>query len=299
MVSEQIRGLVDLSRMRQALLSVAQPGLGALLAAQRMPSARTLVLGVVAASAGYLAVFSLNDVFDRDSDVEALEAGKGEFEGFDLDTAFERHPLAVGRLRHGIAVAWVASLAAIAILGAWMLNPWCVVLFGASVSLEWAYCSLRSRTWTKTLVSGVMVGIGGLAGWVAVAQISHRAAGFFVFLAAWEIAGRNIPNDLADLRADSAVGLRTVPTTFGPLVAGRAVAAGSAFTIASMPALGLAPVSLAFAFVAGVVFMTLPSLPLLTTPTPANAAQYFNRASLLPAVVFLVVFATFAIGGAA
>lgn len=292
MVPEQIRGLIDLSRMRQALLSVAQPGLGALIAAQRMPTTRTLVVGVVAASAGYLAVFSLNDVFDRESDVAALGAGKGEYEGFDLDTAYQRHPLAVGRLPHRVALLWIGLLGIVAITGAWALSPWCVALFGVSVSLEWVYCSLRSRTWTKTIVSGAMVGVGGLAGWVAVAPISMRAAGFFVFLCAWEIAGRNIPNDLADLVADTAVGLRTVPTTFGPQTAGRAIAAGSAFTIAVLPTLHLVPLGLVLALAAGVGLMTLPSLPLLSTPTPGNAARYFNRASLLPAAVFLVVLVT-------
>jgi hypothetical protein len=88
----------DLSRGRQALLSVTQPALGALLALGALPSARVLALGLVAATSGFLAVFSLNDLLDRKVDADALGAGKAQAEGFDIDTAFTRHPLAAGRI---------------------------------------------------------------------------------------------------------------------------------------------------------------------------------------------------------
>lgn len=298
MLVTTVHGLFDLARGRQALLSVAQPGLAALLALGGVPDSRTLLLGLGAATAGFLAVFSLNDVLDRRSDVEALRVGKGEYQGFDLDTAFERHPLAAGRLGLGFALAWVGALGTCAVLLAWALHPLCVAVFGASVSLEALYCSLRSRTWLKTLVSGVMVGLGGLAGWVAVAPLSPRALAVFGFLAVWEIAGRNIPNDLADVRADAAVSLTTVPTTFGPRVAGVAIAGGSALTIASVPLMQLPPVSLVASVVAGLMVMALPAMRLAIAPTPLAAARYFNTASLLPALVFAAVLATHLLGGA-
>jgi 4-hydroxybenzoate polyprenyltransferase len=293
------QGLLDLSRGRQALLSIAQPGLGAVLALGALPDSRTIALGLAAAGAGYLAVFSLNDVLDLRSDVEALKAGKGEFGGFDIDTAFDRHPVALGVLRLRLALAWVVGLAIVAVVLAWMLNPWCVAVFGVSVSLEALYCALRARTWAKTFISGIMVGLGGLAGWVAVAPLDARAYAFFAFLAAWEIAGRNLPNDLADLEADSAVGLRTVATTFGPRASSRAIAAGSALTtaIAAVMLVPLAPVNVAWGFLGAVVTMQIPSIELLRSPTPQQAAHYFNRASLLPALVFLMVVLSMAVRG--
>lgn len=291
------RGLFDLSRTRQALLSIAQPGLGALLAQRGIPPVRTVSLGLVAAASGYLAVFSLNDVFDQGSDSEALQAGKGDYEGFDLDTGFLRHPLAAGVLRRRAALIWVGALVTVALVTGWLLNPWCVALFGASVALEAAYCALRKRTWTKTFISGLMVGIGGLAGWVAVGKLTWLAAGFFGFLCAWEIAGRNLPNDLADVRADSAVGLATVATTFGPKTASRAVFAGSTLTFALIPALHLSLADVFASMAVGMVLMLRPSWRLLRIPTPAQAGAYFNRASLLPAVVFAIVLAACLIGG--
>ncbi|MCL4499046.1 MAG: ubiquinone biosynthesis protein UbiA, partial [Chloroflexi bacterium] len=57
-----LKAIFDLSRGKQALLSVAQPALGAILALGHLPDPRTLIIGATAATAGYLAVFSLNDL---------------------------------------------------------------------------------------------------------------------------------------------------------------------------------------------------------------------------------------------
>lgn len=288
-----LRALVDLSRMRQALLSVAQPALGALLALGAVPPARTVWLGLLAASCGYLAVFSLNDVLDRHVDRRSIWAGKDHFDGPDIDTAFVRHPLAHGDLTLALSWAWVLSLATVAVVGAWMLRPLCVALFAASVALEGLYCALRSVSPLKTLVSGAMVALGGLAGWVAVAPLSLKALSFFGFLAAWEIAGRNLPNDLADVAPDSRVGLRTVATVWGPKTSARAIAWGTVATIALVAAL---PATLVARIVGvGVAgwSMGLPALGLLHSPTSSRAGAYFNRASLLPALLFGVALLTF------
>lgn len=286
--------LFDLSRGRQALLSVAQPALGACLALGRLPDPRVMSVGLVAATAGYLAVFSLNDVLDARTDERALAAGKAAAPEGDIDTAFLRHPLAQGALKRGAAIGWVATLGAIAATGAALLGIPCVVAFAGAVCLELLYCALRSVTWAKTFVSGAMVGLGGLAGWLAVAPLGAGAAAFFLLLATWEIAGRNIPNDLADLVADSAVGMRTVPTTFGPSTAARATAAGGAVTLA-LCTLQPGPLAVrAAAAVATAWAMGAPAVALLERPSPEQAGRFFNRASLMPAVFFVAVLALIA-----
>jgi 4-hydroxybenzoate polyprenyltransferase len=216
----------------------------------------------------------------------ALAEGKAERQGFDIDTAFERHPLAAGTLRAGAAVAWVGGLSAVAAISAWILSPACLALFGVAVLLEFAYCSLRSRTWMKTFVSGLMVGIGALAGWVAVAPLDSRALIFVAFLGLWEIAGRNLPNDLSDLAADRAVGLATVATVFGPVRSAHGVLVGAFATVGLVPTLGLTATAAVLAFLLAVWTMIVPALVLAREPTPRQAAAYFNRASLLPALVF-------------
>lgn len=285
------RALFDLSRSRQALLSVAQPALGAVLAAGGLPDARVVLLGLVAASTGFLAVFSLNDVLDHRSDARALELGKAEFEGYDLDTVYVRHPIARGDISFGAAVAWVGTLAVISAACAWVLSPVCLALFGFAVMLEFTYCALRSVTWAKTFISGAMVGVGGLAGWAAVAPLSVRALPFFAFLALWEIAGRNLPNDLADIAADRRTGIATVATVFGERVAARAVVVGAAATLTALIAAAGPGVASLVAVVVAAWAMGVPAFTLVREPVPLQAASYFNRASLLPALVLAVLVA--------
>jgi len=287
--------VIDLSRGRQAMLSVAQPALGALLAAGGLPAPWRIVVGLVAASAGYLAVFSLNDVLDRRVDEAALGQAQ-QAGGFDIDTVAVRHPLARGDLGAGVSIAWVASLGVVSAVCAYVLAPICLALFGVAVALEVAYCSLRSVTWAKTFVSGLMVAVGGLAGWAAVAPLSAAAVPFLVFLAAWEIAGRNLPNDLADVSADSAVGIRTVATVFGPRVSAAATLAGAAATLAAVLFLRVSPVLLTVWGALALVTMVLPAVRLARRPDPEGAGAYFNSASLLPALMFAAALVLLAIG---
>jgi 4-hydroxybenzoate polyprenyltransferase len=283
------RAAFDLSRGRQALLSVAQPGLGALLALGALPSPAVIGLGLVAAASGFLAVFSLNDVLDRHVDEQALGAGKAQAAGFDMDTVFLRHPLAVGTMSFPAAVAWVGGLGLVSAVSAWILSPACLALFVTAVLLEVLYCALRRVTWAKTFVSGLMVAAGGLAGWVAVARLSWAAASFFAFLVVWEIAGRNISNDLADIRPDRAVGIRTVATVFGEDAATRGILVGSIAAPMTLLALPVSlPARVACAAV-GVWAMTAPAIGLAEAPSSSGGAAYFNRASLLPAIAFVVV----------
>lgn len=281
--------LSDLSRIRQALLSVAQPALGAVIALGGLPSFEKSILGLVAAGCGFLAVFSLNDILDSRVDSEALQEGKGTFEGFDLDTAFSRHPLARGDISLKTSITWVACLAAVSMVCAFLLSPWCLALFALAVGLEVVYCTLRSVTWTKTLISGAMVGVGGLAGWIAVAPLGRGAVPFFIFLALWEIAGRNLPNDLSDLAVDRRTRIRTVATVFGPHVSAKATLTGALLMTGTLALLSIPLLGVVFCVGAALWAVVLPAVALMRNPTEEEAASFFNRASLLPAIMLPIV----------
>lgn len=289
--TELVHSVLDLSRARQALLSVAQPAIAAVLALGALPSARQIVLGLTAASTGYLAVFSLNDVLDYRTDSRALAAGKASYAGFDRDTVFVRHPIAGGRVSMRFALVWVCSLALASSITAYILEPLCLALFALAVALEALYCGLQSVTWLKTIVSGVMVGVGGLAGWAAVAPLDSRALPVFAFLALWEIAGRNIPNDLADLAADSRTGTRTIATVFGDRAAAGAVLLGAGASTVASGLLSPSPLAAAALVVLTVWAMLVPAVALVGRPAAGQAAGYFNRASLLPALMLPVLIA--------
>jgi 4-hydroxybenzoate polyprenyltransferase len=288
----------DMSRGRQALLSIAQPVLCVLIALGRLPGVRVAVLGTIAALAGELAVYSLNDVLDYRADAESLKAGKGDVQGFDIDTAFERHPIAHGHVSLSLGIAWVTFLCAVFSVSAWLLSPLCLLFFGVAVGLQVVYCLLRRVTWTKTIISGVMVGIGSLAGWVAVAPLSARALWPFLFLAAWE-TDRNLTNDLADIESDSRVGLATVAHLFGPRTSARAV---FGVMVATVVFAGLLPMpwpARALAVAGAVWSMIWPAWRLLRRPTPALAAAHFNHVSVYPVIVVVALLLTWAIQGIA
>ena len=165
--------LFDLSRGRQATISIAQPGLAAVLAAGGMPGARVVAIGLVAAWAGFFAVFSLNDVLDRRVDAAALRAGKAEDERLRPRRRVSASPAGAGH-----------SHLCVSRCSGWQVSRWwppsapgssarCASPCSARrVALEVLYCGLRSVTWVKTVISGVMVGCGGLAGWAAVAPLA-------------------------------------------------------------------------------------------------------------------------------
>lgn len=279
--------IFDFSRGKQALLTIAQPGLGAVLALGGLPGLRVLAIGVPAATAGSFALYALNDLLDRKVDARSLAAGKTSVPEHDVDTTFIRHPLARGVLSLRVSVAWVVCLIVVAVVGTAALNPLSLAFFAAAVATQVLYCALRSVTYWKTVCSGVMVGFGGIAGWVAVAPLRWSVLSVFVCLACWEIGGRNIVNDLSDLDSDARVGIRTIASVRGEVAAARAAVAVAAACLASTALLPmpLSAVVLALAF--GAWSLAWPAVNLLRRPTPAQAASYFNHGSLHPDLVLL------------
>ena len=159
------------------------------------------------------------------------------------------------------------------------------------------YCALRAVTYWKTVLSGVMVGFGGLAGWAAVAPLRWSALSLFVFLASWEIGGRNIVNDLSDLESDARVGIRTVASVHGEAAAARAAAAVAAFCLLSTAFLPMPLISVPLALACGAWSLAWPAVNLLRRPTPAQAASYFNHGSLYPDLVLIAALLGLAFGG--
>ncbi len=279
----------DLARGIQSPLSLPQPLLGAVIALRALPGPRVLILGLIAATAGYFAVFSLNDILDHKTDRESIGIGKAKRDAHDIGVTVFKHPLAHGDISLVVAITWVAFLMLISGTFAYILNPLCLWLFVGCIALETAYCSMRTVSWIKTFPTGIMVAMGGLAGWAAVAPLNIGAVGFFLFIALWEIAGRNLANDLADAESDRGVGIRTVATTFGNRTSATAIFISAWMTVASAMFL---PISLAARLATlGVTLwaMGVPSIMLLRIPTSEQASIYFNRASFFPLVVLVTL----------
>ena len=287
--------LLDYSHGRHALLSIAQPALGALLAAQGFPDRRATSLGVMAAGAGMLCVYASNDLFDLEADREEagrLTSSESE-ERSGLIRARLRHPLARGALPVWVGVTWVVGTGLAALALATKLRRGCGLMFISCVGLEALYSALKRRTWLKTLPGGAMVGLGALSGWYAVADLGSGSFSFFLLLAFWEIFGRNVSNDFADLSLDAPIGIRTIATTYGPKWAAR-TCLGGATAMLFVAARQKGPASLRLLLVAVATWtMAVPALRLVRRPTETEAQRYFNRASLFPPLAFLAAATVF------
>jgi 4-hydroxybenzoate polyprenyltransferase len=294
---QQARALYGLSRGSQAALSVAQPLVAALLA-DDSPAALRLAVLTITAFAGLLAVFAVNDVLDAPLDLRrrAVECGH-RAQGRDIDSAGVLHPLAHGLLSRHLALAWVAAVGGLALIGCALLGWRCVAVLGAAVLLQVTYCKLATVTHWKALISGVMVAVGTSAGWFAfTGSIDPLRLGLFaLWMAAWEVGGRNIPNDLADMDEDRPLGIRTLPVVHGPQRSARialaclaaAGAASTALALAASDALGA--LGIIGTALTATLTLIVPGLHLVRRPTPTTALRVFNIASFQPACVLLVI----------
>ena len=293
-ITEQLKALLGFSRILQATLSTSQPILAAVVALHGYPPLDRFLLGLSAAFAGFLAVFALNDLLD-----EGLDRGRFDhlrnFEGFDLDSALGRHPLATGRIGHRLGGLWIASLAGYALVAAWLLNPLSALLFLVAAGLHTIYCRLARVTHLRFILNGLMVGVGAMAGWAAMSQgFRPMDMGLlFAWMFTWEIGGRNIVNDFADVDEDTALGIRTVPVVWGAtgaaLLAFAFLVAAWGLGIALGVVTGLGSVFIASAVLIGLLLLGVPGWRLLRHPTPPVSLALFNRASFYPPAMLVAL----------
>jgi len=288
-----------LSRTPHGLLDLATPAMAALLWLGSFPPLSVIIVGILTAFAGYTAVYALNDLVDFRVDRERLSLREQERDLFHVDEILVRYPLAQGLLPFNSGIFWFIFWAAAALAGAWWLNPFCAVLFGISACMEILYCKLLKVTHLKIIPSAIVKATGGLAGVYAVDPFP--APGFvavlFLWLAAWEIGGQNVPNDIVDMDDDSKVRARTTSTVkgipesvFRVLVSVGAAALGG-IVIYWLSAGALSRIYPIGAAVLGWLLLLEPARSVYYEPGPRTAAVLFNRGSYMPlSFLLLAVF---------
>jgi len=291
--SEQsrLKLFLALSRTPHALLDMAMPVFGALLWLGHFPPLSVALLGLVTVFAGYTAVYALNDVIDYRIDQEKakLSGGLRETDNY-LDAAMVRHPMAQGLLSFPQGLAWALSWSAVAVVGAWLLNPVCVLIFLAGCLLEAIYCWMLRVSPLRTLVSGIVKTSGAVAAVFAVdadPSLSFVLLLFF-WLFFWEIGGQNIPADWADIEEDRRLHAQTIPVRYGPR--NSAIFALAAIVVALVlktALIGVSPLGsnglfYAAAVFTGAVLLVPPAWRLYRSKQRSSAMALFNRASYYP-----------------
>jgi 4-hydroxybenzoate polyprenyltransferase len=288
-----------LSRTPHGLLDMCAPAFGALLWLGHFPSLYIIVLGMITTFAGYTAVYALNDVIDYEADKEKAAVGGLSNAQSDLDSMIVRHPMAQGLLSFKQGLFWSLAWGLVALVGAYILNPICVLIFLTGCSLETIYCMLWRVSPFRTVVSGAVKTSGAIA---AVFAVDPHPSGvyliiLFLLFFFWEIGGQNIPNDWVDCDDDCRIDAKTIPILWGFNVARGITLATIILTLCTSILLfyfspanyGLFVITIAL--IIGAYLLLLPAVNLYKTVKPSDAMALFNKASYYPlALLILIVF---------
>lgn len=293
----KLKYFIALSRTPHGILDLATPAIAALLWHGSFPSLRVVIIGLLTAFAGYTAVYAVNDLTDYRPDKQKLEKGVlGDGSG-DLDAVVVRHPLAQGFLTYKEGLFWAITWSIPALIGAYLLNPFCLLFFLIGCILEISYCLLWDTSPFRSLISGTVKTVGGLAAVFAVDP--HPSPVFlillFLWVFFWEIGGQHLPNDWMDMEEDRLVQAKTIPVMLGTTWANFIIFPSLLLVVVLNGVLmGYSPLGKGFIPIAvslglGVYLLLLPGYRLIKTRTRPQAAILFNRASYYPLAVLTVI----------
>lgn len=278
-----------LSRTTHGILDVAMPGFAALLWLGAFPEWPVLLLSLLTAFAGYTAIYALNDLVAIKSDREKF-AGDGINEGYSVEASAMRYPLAQNILTARQGWGWFGFWYAIALIGAYILNPVIVFIVLAAAVLEVIYCRLLKVTYWRTLVSGLVKSAGPVSAVFVVEPNPHLPYLLLMvaWLMLWEIGGQNIPADWNDVEEDKRVGAKTIPLIFGPKQAGRLVVVTLTLTTLVslfLPLISPKPLGWPYLLATGLVglyLLILPGIQLYQRGESRQAGRLFDHASYYP-----------------
>ncbi len=278
-----------LSRTTHGILDVAMPGFTALLWLGAFPAWQVILLSLITAFAGYTAIYALNDLVAIKADREKF-AGDGINAGYSVEASAMRYPLAQNILTARQGWGWFAFWYAIALIGAYVLNPVIVFIVLAAAVLEVIYCRLLKVTYWRTLVSGLVKSAGPVSAVFVVEPNPYLPYLLLMvaWLMLWEIGGQNIPADWNDVEEDRRVGAKTIPLTFGPQKAGLLVVITlSLTTLISLflPLMSPKPLGWPYLLATGLVglfLLILPGIQLYQKRESRQAGRLFDRASYYP-----------------
>lgn len=291
-----IRAYLGMSRALVAVFVVGHAGLAAVLALERLPDIRTIIIGILACFFGTCSLISLNDLLDVELDKKRLSETR---EDLDLGSLFIHHPVAKGLISFKAGVTWVVLTAMASLYFMYLLSYQLWFIFFAIAVCVYLYCRLSQLTYWKFLAVATAVTLGAIAGWLAVAWTEKKTVTFVLFIVwtfLWEIGGRNIPNDFNDLEEDKQLKVKTIPVVFGPKRAAQIIFTVLILTyLTSIFLLLSTNLPLLFSgitFILGFYLLLIPAYRLLKNPTPKMSVKLYNRSALYPIAMLLILMLT-------
>ncbi len=294
-VPEKLQFFFALSRTHHGVLDMMAPVFAALVYLGRFPDQGIVMAGVITVFAGYTAVYALNDIAGYTDDKKNIRQTVKR--GTDLDSILIRHPLAQGVISLKSAVLWAGFWSVVALLGAYYLNPACVLVFLCGALLEIVYCFLLKISYLRVIINGFVKAAGPVAAVFAVDRTPDVLflSLVFVFFFLWEAGGQNIPNDYTDIEEDRQLNAKTLPLVLGRDIACSLIMVSLVAACSIMAVLlAISPVDFGWVsyllFVAGSLFLLiLPAHRLRKTGVNQAAMVLFNKASYYPFFLLCVV----------
>ncbi len=294
-VPEKLQFFFALSRTHHGVLDMMAPVFAALVYLGHFPDQASVVAGVITVFAGYTAVYALNDIAGYTDDQKNVRQTSKK--GMDLDSILVRHPLARGVISLKSAALWAGFWSMVAVLGAYYLNPVCILIFLGGALLEILYCLLLKISYLRIIINGFVKAAGPVAALFAVDKSPDALFVFlmFAFFFLWEAGGQNIPNDYTDMDEDQRVNAKTLPLVLGRDMACLLIMGLLAFACALMMLLFfLSPidfhwVSYLLVGTGSLFLLILPAQRLMKTKANQTAMTLFNRSSYYPFFLLCVV----------
>ncbi|MFN8463111.1 MAG: UbiA family prenyltransferase [Anaerolineales bacterium] len=287
-----------LSRTTHGVLDLAMPGFVALLWLGEFPPVLTIVLSLFTAFAAYTAIYALNDLIGIAVDKEKFAGGINA--GYSVEASDLRYPLAQNALSIRNGALWFAGWFIAAMIGAYILNPFIVVILALAAILEVIYVLLLKVTYLRTFVSGLVKSSGPVAAIFVVDPNPDLSKVLLVliWIFVWEIGGQNIPADWNDTAEDKRVHAKTIPLHFGTQTAGIIVLFALALTVTfSLLLPRVSPLPLGFPYLlasafAGLALLLKPGFDLYSQQSEGRmAAMLFDRASFYPMAQLAIIVA--------
>ncbi|MGR4064408.1 MAG: 4-hydroxybenzoate octaprenyltransferase [Vulcanimicrobiaceae bacterium] len=230
-------------RIEHTLFALPFAYVGAIMAAQGLPSWRALLWITLAVLGARTAAMAANRYFDREIDARNPRTA--------------RRALVAGSLAPSTMLWSIAAGLALLLVSAWMLNPLCVKLMPLAALGVLFYPLCKRFTYLVHFVLGAVDGLAPLGAYIGIAgSVSPAAVLVFAAVTVW-VAGFDIAYALMDLPVDREQGIGSVPARFGersgrvmPILlhlamaallamAGLAGGAGSAYWLGIAAAIGL------------------------------------------------------------
>jgi 4-hydroxybenzoate polyprenyltransferase len=294
-IPEKLHFFFALSRTHHGILDMMAPVFAALVYLGHFPDPTIILAGIITVFAGYTAVYALNDIAGYKDDKKHIRPV--DKKGTDLDSILIRHPLAQGVISLKSAAVWAGFWSVAAMLGAYYLNPVCILIFLGGALLEIIYCFLLEISYLRIVINGFVKSAGPVAAVFAVDPTPDvlLLCLIFLFFFLWEAGGQNIPNDYTDIEEDRQINAKTLPLVFGRDMASFLIVGFLGAALCVMTALFfISPVD--FNWFSYLVFATgslllliLPSQKLRKTQKNQAAMTLFNRASYYPFFLLCVV----------